>query len=1107
MHSEARQPHLCCQTLADGCRTEAWLRTPVRGYFLVFVPTILEKYGTFIARCNALIEKTCHYVSEKFPSGLGALSAYLQSNGMSLGLYTARGRLTCCGLAGSLGHELEDARRFAIDWNAKYVKVDSCHGTPPDPKGSPPGTAAIAQYRNFSIGLNRTGRRVVLDACWDSCWPPSTCMAAGPPELIRERAAVANSWRIGPDGVSWGRSLLNIELDNNLSQFAGPGHFNNPGLLISSRNDRVLDGLGKVRAKTVPRRISETQVRTQFSMFVVLASPLLISGSVLYMTDTDLATYTNAEAIAISQDPSGHQGVRIYGGALVHPNGTPRTSQSIWARKLGNGSAYALVFVNIGEQTADIECDASCFARLEVPTSGSLKVRDIWAGADLPPLPIGKGVSLSYTAKNITADECKLLLFRFATVNDSARIADGSRCIDSESCSLNGRCVDSSCVCTRGWFGDTCQYLNVQTIDLTMPQGYGREPNVTSWGGSLIKSASGKAYHLFATEETYGCGMTTWKSNSQVVHAVSDTPAGPFARVGVVVPYATNPCVWRDGKAGKYRMLVLPTGTAGKEKHCVGGEERKQKETVNGTIQGVGPHQMYVADSIGGPWVPGTTSKFPPCNNPSGTTHPLTGAAWLLCHGGAKGFGPGLFLYTSPSGWETSPASAWTSLGNILQDVIMHGVREGACEDPFLFISPAGEFHVLAHCYSTTAWNGTRGPAADEPYCSAHLRSRNASKGSWRFSGGQNAPYSLYDRPALQPGAQPLLGTRERPGLLIDEDTGAPLALTNGVSLLAPRFDRSAKGRDWTFTLSNVVKSDDIDASSTVHILSAPPTGLADVQPCRAAPKPMWQTYNLAVQHSRLIPSRSLAFPNCSIEILHPASGDPCTPEVTTCTSILPVGHSSLIVSHDRLSAGWTGPARDGAYGPSDTVFATRVGVNSSTGRLKADDIECNRSSCEDNYSSNRRSRKVMLWMADPYDRASANPPVTITSMIAVLKQHRTAFTSLSYQYFAICGEGSNDPGGSKDCSKTDAVGERPHLARGHPTQTPANLGARLTASLGSWPGKLAPGEAAPKLELWPTISYGNPGNASVLNRLVDSLSAVDINGCIITAEYRPPIL
>ena len=95
-----------------------------------------------------------------------------------------------------------------------------------------------------------------------------------------------------------------------------------------------------------------------------------------------------------------------------------------------------------------------------------------------------------------------------------------------------------------------------------------------------------------------------------------------------------------------------------------------------------------------------------------------------------------------------------------------------------------------------------------------------------------------------------------------------------------------------------------------------------------------WQTYNLAAEHNRLVPSRgrSLAFPNCSVKIPHPAPGNPCTPEVTTSyTSLLPVGPNSLMVSYDRLSAGWTGPARDGAYGPADTVFTMRVDVSNAS--------------------------------------------------------------------------------------------------------------------------------------------------------------------------------
>ena len=44
--------------------------------------------------------------------------------------YTARGRLTCLGRAGSLYKETEDARRFAVDWGVDYVK-EVRHAAPP----------------------------------------------------------------------------------------------------------------------------------------------------------------------------------------------------------------------------------------------------------------------------------------------------------------------------------------------------------------------------------------------------------------------------------------------------------------------------------------------------------------------------------------------------------------------------------------------------------------------------------------------------------------------------------------------------------------------------------------------------------------------------------------------------------------------------------------------------------------------------------------------------------------------------------------------------------------------------------------------------------------
>lgn len=51
---------------------------------------------------------------------------------------------------------------------------------------------------------------------------------------------------------------------------------------------------------TGPRTMS-----VQFSLWATMAAPLLIGSSILNLTAWDLETYTNAEVIAVDQDPLG----------------------------------------------------------------------------------------------------------------------------------------------------------------------------------------------------------------------------------------------------------------------------------------------------------------------------------------------------------------------------------------------------------------------------------------------------------------------------------------------------------------------------------------------------------------------------------------------------------------------------------------------------------------------------------------------------------------------------------------------------------------------------------------------------------------------------------
>ena len=47
--------------------------------------------------------------------------------------------------------------------------------------------------------------------------------------------------------------------------------------------------------------LTERQIRAQFSMWAMMASPLIISGSILKMSTETLATYSNPAVIAIDQ--------------------------------------------------------------------------------------------------------------------------------------------------------------------------------------------------------------------------------------------------------------------------------------------------------------------------------------------------------------------------------------------------------------------------------------------------------------------------------------------------------------------------------------------------------------------------------------------------------------------------------------------------------------------------------------------------------------------------------------------------------------------------------------------------------------------------------------
>ena len=112
--------------------------------------------------------------------------------------------------------------------------------------------------------------------------------------------------------------------------------------------------------------LSLDEQQSHFSLWAIMASPLLIGSDVSMLTPESLRILGNTEITAINQDSKGVQGVPV------------NKDSSCWTKPLADGSTAALL-LNTGDSTTAVTCT---FAQLNVKSS-SAKVRDLWAKKDL----------------------------------------------------------------------------------------------------------------------------------------------------------------------------------------------------------------------------------------------------------------------------------------------------------------------------------------------------------------------------------------------------------------------------------------------------------------------------------------------------------------------------------------------------------------------------------------------------------------------------------------------------------------------------------------------------------------------------------------------------
>ena len=210
----------------------------------------------------------------------------------------------------------------------------------------------------------------------------------------------------------------------------------------------------------------------------------------------------------------------------------------------------------------------------------------------------------TYTTMAISVDSLVAMLFLLPLA---------TACSTDSDCSLNGLCKNGACACDAEWIGDRCDLLNLLP---TIP-GHGYRPvNGSSWGGSLIRGADGQI-HMFAAHMTEHCGLLSWETNSEVVHAVAPSPLGPFTvpaeQPTVIHRFAHNPTVHQNTQ-GRYLLYHIgcgatPTGPCAACRHCTNGTTPAAPDRAGFVAASGencnGPHWtgLRSSASLNGPWV------------------------------------------------------------------------------------------------------------------------------------------------------------------------------------------------------------------------------------------------------------------------------------------------------------------------------------------------------------------------------------------------------------------------------------------------------------------------------------------------------------------------
>jgi alpha-galactosidase len=284
---------------------------------------------------------------KKFPNGMKEFADYVHSKGLKFGIYNCAGTKTCAGYPGTRGYEYQDARLYA-SWGVDYLKFDWC---------SSDGINAREAYTTMSKAIRAAGRPMVFSLCeWGQNKPWRWAKNVG--QLWRTTGDIWAGFAKNLNKGTWTASSVLAILDqqDSIRQYAGPGHWNDPDML------------------EVGNGMKYNEDKAHFSLWCMLAAPLMAGNDLRKMSEQTTAILTNKDIIALDQDPLGIEAFRFYAFDGIE----------IWVKPLADNE-MAVCFLNRSGHPQEVNYDwkqhiiNDTFSKTSIDfNQTNYKLRDLW---------------------------------------------------------------------------------------------------------------------------------------------------------------------------------------------------------------------------------------------------------------------------------------------------------------------------------------------------------------------------------------------------------------------------------------------------------------------------------------------------------------------------------------------------------------------------------------------------------------------------------------------------------------------------------------------------------------------------------------------------------